>query len=485
MGIRRLKTFATKRGGAESLRLEPGTTLLIDASGLTNFVARGQRFELAGDYAAMESTIESYFTKLLLAGFILRVFEDGKDRRLKEKTRHERLAIRTEEWTALRNWLSRDVSIRKGESPSVDFPLPPLAHKCVQYEIRRHQQVEIIECSEEADQEIARASARGEGVIVGEDSDFLLFKGVRYMPLQELDNLVDNKPVGVWTRSRLAHLLEVEEDGSKIVDFAFLLGNDYGGHLSLCAFANVDGLEESQRRDPEALLEWIHDQPPEWQLESDEPSLAFSRRLYNLETLDDFPVDPKLDIRALDGSPTPFPDGSELISDEGDNIAVYEATSAAIASMAESRGLHDSDTLRALCAAPGFREDYAGAVLEMLDGDCLSIACAERWEDAVAAYRYQRALESGLSVDKVVRISDLYCGETFHALLRRRRRGGDEVEDVLEESICRSDAAGDHPQSCVLPIDAHKEHILDHISRHQVTIIVCVHVVCHSLCKSY
>ncbi|KAJ8599386.1 hypothetical protein CTAYLR_007029 [Chrysophaeum taylorii] len=483
MGVRKLAALAKKRGDARLEVLEPGTTVLIDGSGLSNFAVRGDRFELGGNYARLERIVRQYVERLRDRGYRVVVFEDGETRRLKEATRRARLATRTEEWGALRSWLTRDVSRRGPTASSTDFPLPVLFQESVRFALTRLG-VEIITCEDEADQALARESARGGGVVLAEDSDFLLFeRGARYVPLVELEALCEGRPVRVWTAYRLRHLLGT----SHVVDFAVLLGNDYTSHLEVSDFSNVDGLNEATRRDPEKLLAWVAAQPLDWRVESADPGVAFSRALYALEPLDAFPRDPNLDVRALDGSPSPMP---EALDDEEDTEA-YEAVADAVASLAMARGLRDAGPLRRLCAAAGFREEYAGAALEMLDGDddILDVEQAERWEDAVAAFRYQRALEPGL-LSGVVNVADLYCGPTFHALVQRRRRGVDAAPPAEEEEDDDDDGGGgggggvelkkkkkEESESggaacVVLPIDEHKDHILEHVSKNRVTIVV-------------
>ncbi len=91
----------------------------------------------------------------------------------------------------------------------------------------------------QADQDLARAAhadatTASSSVIVGNDSDFLLFPGCRYVTFEHWENVLSAQPVPVWTRRYLATVTGLSEP--QLVDMAILMGNDFTGHLSLSDF---------------------------------------------------------------------------------------------------------------------------------------------------------------------------------------------------------------------------------------------------------
>jgi hypothetical protein len=200
------------------------------------------------------------------------------------------------------------------------------------------------------------------------------------------------------------------------VEFCLALGNDYTAHLAL-----------DVPRQPDKLLAFF---ATDYRC-PDHASILFSRALYDLQSLEAWPLDqpsssdsgapPLVPSSAI--TPRPSPDAIDAIVDEvrclvaapgGDRVL-----QPILASMREQlQSCLDDISARAL-----------GGMLQSTPDDLDAIACKTPplWSDVVAAYRYQRVLcESGLfrHLGAGVRADgprNLYHGPGFHALCRKLR----------------------------------------------------------------
>jgi len=227
MGVQKAKKFVRQQlGEAPAQSLPHGTKVLIDGSGWFHQVARSLgRTDLGGDYAALDEAVTRAVSQLRLQRYDVIVYRDGSVRQLKADTQHERLAQRREEWSNLTHWCRTDEEDALLVAPTAQFPMPPLASRQFYASLARLR-VAVHECAGEADQDLARASAEDDrAVVLGDDSDFMFFRGARYVSFEHWKRLAAGKPVPVWTREALAHGLGLAED--LVVEFAILLGNDY------------------------------------------------------------------------------------------------------------------------------------------------------------------------------------------------------------------------------------------------------------------
>ncbi|KAH8060933.1 hypothetical protein JL722_4223 [Aureococcus anophagefferens] len=222
MGVRGLKKLAKKHG---TIAIVPrGATLHIDASGLMGVLLRGDRFEYGGAPHALEAALADFLLGLLDRGYACSVYRDGSGRRMKARTAAKRLAKRAEE--------SFGAALAKKVFGAALDRLALLGDP----------RLTVVRCVEEADPEIARAAAADGGYVLGEDSDYLLFRDVNYVSLDDGRRLLDGKPVAVYTRAALAASLGLSED--VLVELALLLGNDYTGHFNAEDYA-IEGLGEA------------------------------------------------------------------------------------------------------------------------------------------------------------------------------------------------------------------------------------------------
>ena len=88
----------------------------------------------------------------------------------------------------------------------------------------------MVDCDEEADREVAKASANDENCYcVGLDSDFLMFPNTRYVPLDTLDASGSVVSGCVLTRAAVAEHLDLPSEAS-MIELGILMGNDYVGN---------------------------------------------------------------------------------------------------------------------------------------------------------------------------------------------------------------------------------------------------------------
>jgi 5'-3' exonuclease len=100
----------------------------------------------------------------------------------------------------------------------------------VQFTLRQFPTIFMIQCEEEADREVAKASADNENCYcVGMDSDYLLFPNIKYVPLNTLDASGSVVSGCVLKRGELAEQLDLPSEAA-MVEFAILMGNDYVGN---------------------------------------------------------------------------------------------------------------------------------------------------------------------------------------------------------------------------------------------------------------
>jgi hypothetical protein len=297
MGIFGLKGFLSasehglSSGGQyydSDVGLPHGSTLCIDANGFIFWILetvlgrRGGQFigrEFGGSYDNLQDTILSEISLLQECGLRLLFFFDGYGHnRMKEATSSHRSSSREDQWYSLWDACQRG---KLSKLAQADIPVPPLSFLQFEATLSGIDDVEIIRCKHEADQEVARycylgnqklqeeLSGSSEDVaankvcggcfVYGNDTDFLLMKGCPYIPLGGLvmkRSAVINNDAGssavasgasqtwncvakqVWHRSLIADALDMTE--SQLVEWAILAGNDYTGHFEKDLFDLVD-----------------------------------------------------------------------------------------------------------------------------------------------------------------------------------------------------------------------------------------------------
>jgi hypothetical protein len=191
MGVRGLATLARKRGGSTLETIDADTTLLIDGSGLCAHALRDQKCEYGGDLGALDAATTQFLERLLNRDFRVVVYLDGDQRRMKTQTAEDRLAKRRDEWSTLERYADGSNEPRR---PAGDLPRPALASRVFEACLRRldapkRRKLTLLQCSEEADQRIAIDACRRKALIIGNDSDFLVFRDVRYVELEHASRI--------------------------------------------------------------------------------------------------------------------------------------------------------------------------------------------------------------------------------------------------------------------------------------------------------
>ena len=486
MGVFRLSSFVKGRvGEGPKEGLPRGTRLLIDGSGwVHHLLSAATRFDLGGDYAALDAAVERAVEELRNAGFVLEVYRDGRDRQLKARTAAARSEQKREEWESLRQWSLEDDEDPPASAiaPSARFPTPPLAERQLYASLTRLE-VSVIECLGEADAPLARAvatnlhteRASALAVVLADDSDFLLFRDCRYIAFNCCRRLARGASVPVWSRAALAGRLGLPSE-ARLVEMALLLGNDYTSHFSTAAWERVladdsraehETLNSGAREKPAAVLRWLLEKPASWTLQDvdrddddDETralrtAVRFSRAVYELEPTDDFPRD----AESNEPSGAPFVHGD----DDSAFATLIHAASAAHAVLAHCSAVGNAVTDEHQAAF-----ELMFSRIKMKRGNPAAPQPPPRWSDVKVAYVFQRLARRALDAlaTKAIAPLDLFDGPLFHAALREVRlvgvtsspgeKGGDAAERL----------------AAVLPIDTHRDEILENVQRNRVTVLV-------------
>ncbi|KAH8071535.1 hypothetical protein JL720_11420 [Aureococcus anophagefferens] len=464
MGVRGLKKLAKKHG---TIAIVPrGATLHIDASGLMGVLLRGDRFEYGGAPHALEAALADFLLGLLDRGYACSVYRDGSGRRMKARTAAKRLAKRAEEWAALERYARRGADDAAPRRPVEELPAPYLAKKVFGAALDRlallgDPRLTVVRCVEEADPEIARAAAADGGYVLGEDSDYLLFRDVNYVSLDDGRRLLDGKPVAVYTRAALAASLGLSED--VLVELALLLGNDYTGHFNAedCA---IEGLGEKLRRSPDARRRGSRSTRTSTGARRRSTATAARWTLAARSTTCGPGRRPLAKVReeALDGSPAV--DAGGTCAPDGEH-RLFLRLRETLAVPGRAMELEPVVAQLADDLARRLDDDEADALAEMLErfpDRLLEAHLPPYWSDAQAAYRYQYAVAKSGIFDHAARS----CGPTRSAPCSTGRRSTRSAPAPPRRRRRRR-----RPRRRRLPIDAHRDEILRTIRENRVTII--------------
>ena len=427
--------------------LPAGSRLLIDGHGACFFMLReaGTRAR-AGDYAALARAFTALLTNLQSAGMVPEIFLDGPATRLKAATLDSRAAERR------RRLEDVQAACLDGRTlAAAQLPEPPLMVELLA-QCAEAEGVRLTRCDGEADAEVACECAAAEATrpglcfVVAEDSDFFLFRGIRYVRFSDLLLLCGGGGGGgggqglrlcerqagpllllgrVWTRQLLCEASGLS--AGRLVDWAGLVGNDHTSAFQLASFGSVvaeslgaDGLA-SARPSAEAARAWLAEREgedaPGWLEARAEPLLAralrFSRALYELDhaTLGLFPPDHS-HSRAV-----PL----ELMPRKGADLSSIGA--AALSELA------DGGLGRVVARADGRQPEpcellpqHREALKRILRGERSAVTGSALppklcWEDVAVAQRYQALCKLLLRAGPLPAQSpvQLFDGPSFHA----------------------------------------------------------------------
>lgn len=548
MGIRGLRRYLRETKILPTNQIiVPNSKLLIDASGFLFFVqtnaknacedstiydeeistnneTNGFEYLHGGDYITLDQLIVQEVEYLRSLDMILVFYFDGASR-MKEEILAKRKEERRESWAKLFR-LCQDHGGKKDDSAEAllkelnqnELPMPPLSMIQLKRTLsaftsknspKFDKNVQIIYCDDEADQEMAKAASRGNTgldreeekyFVYANDSDFFAYKSTPYI---EFGSIIPPKDIPysrapVWRRSDVASALNLSE--SLFVEFCLFIGNDYlseNFRLKLKSLENI-----SLRYSVQVLgdmLNIVRSNESTFKLSSDDPnvlrSLNFSRDLYDLEDISQYPQDVDDEARVM-----------ALTSEEKDSLRDFMDTVLSYdPSTSKSSVFNDViNVLEILSNNPSFVSYYniltrrhldvikkmfsdleSGSIdlIQRLDSyippliDCLASHCFQlTWSDIIKKYStLSPAIES-------LHPKDIFHGPYFHFLLH---------EQALKEEAEREMTRGSRPfygrkvsmpkawsQPPVieatrerLPIDNHRHRILEKIARDRVVII--------------
>ena len=201
MGVRRLQSWVEEHSAevCNFTSIPRGSVLLVDGAGLCFYVLALQVESRCGNYATLDAALSSFCTNLKRAGMRLVVYLDGPSTRLKSSTFRSRRAERAERMEQLQAICMDGRVVEPSQLPEPPLMLSQLVSSVAACRIPIHQ------CAGEADPELAWDCHRG-GVdhwILVDDSDFYLYRGVRYVRFQAIQLAEEGGRGELWPMHRL------------------------------------------------------------------------------------------------------------------------------------------------------------------------------------------------------------------------------------------------------------------------------------------
>ena len=349
--------------------------------------------------------------------------------------------------------------------------------------------VTMMQCDEEADREVAKASADDPNCYcVGLDSDFCLFPSIRYVPLNTLDASGSVVTACVVTRAELAEQLYLPTEPS-MVEFAILMGNDYVGNSKE---AQLDFCSTKV----EEILDYLREQGSDYRVSSTLPqvqlAIEFTRALYEFRELSEFPLDEESEkedsedgkestivsvaVRDPDRPLFPFELDLSLAAPKPLDFSASKVVIRPLQSLIDSMGEDDAYLIQQrhlnVFLQVVDKLQHGSSTLELSNEDIVR----PTWGDIMAAYIIERTIAHifrAYPTSPLVRIScpaQLFDHALFHSLLKT------ESETAVPEGPAEITNGNDVEESkqaerTVLPIDEHEAEILDAVDTQRVTII--------------
>jgi len=449
--------------------------------------------------STLEQVTKEFVQSLQRHGMKLVVFWDGEGRRMKAATTSKRKETRDTEWSHLKQYSMYGVVPRLSSNSTLcrkdwlhNFPMSRLLLHQVNHTLSQFSSITMIQCNEEADHEVAKASANDPNCYcVGLDSDFCLFPNIRYIPLNTLDASGSVVTACVVTRAELAEQLDLPTEES-IVEFAILMGNDYVGNSRE---AQLDFCSSKA----EEIMDHLREQSSDYRVTSKLPqvelAMAFTRALYEFQDLSDFPLDEessdtdsseeeeendgKVDSRIAEDPDRPlFPVDLDLSLAEPQplDFSASKVIARPIQAYIDIFGEDERSLIR---------QEHLDVFLqhvERLQQESLPLLLKDdeiarpEWENAMAAYMIERTIAHVFRANPtspLVRIScpaQLFDHALFHSLLKTK-------SDSVAPELPAESTNGNHVEEpkeverTVLPIDEHEAEILDAVDNQRVTII--------------
>ena len=405
----------------------------------------------------------------------IKVFWDGTMRRHKAGTDLKRRAFRKEQESNLEMFCKhgsiKKFNKNKRKSKHIcelkdDFPFSKLFITCVRHALQEDVQnpiVDMVECTEEADLELAlEAKGKEHTFICGLDSDFFFYKDINYIPLNQISIQTSGIHAFIARRSDLANLLGFDND-SRLVDLALLMGNDYVDSLSLDL---PDEIELDNVQSIVFYLQCHEDFEVIAKNEEGKAAVKFVRSLYNFYNLEEFPLETSQPITNRNNIPMKNSTEARLLPQDmsvRDGLIRYLETNLDQTD-SDSNSLFTSDEL------------HAYKISSMPMKNLPTLLCRPTYQDMELASfiercisRFYRTSSNSLLIKATPPGALLNRIDFFSAIASLR-------ENVTEKVDTRKSPAEERTPEKVeavrrLPIDDHETEILDDIRNNRVTII--------------
>lgn len=434
----------------------------------------------------LQNVTKEFVESLHRHGMKLVVYWDGKRRQMKADTTQERKEIRNTEWSNLQQYCMYGVVPRQSSSMCrkdwlYNFPMSRLLLHQVKKTLSEYSSISMIQCQEEADRFVAKASADVVNCYsVGLDSDYCLFPNVRYIPLNTLDASGSVVTAVVVTRCNLAEQLDLPTETS-MIEFAILMGNDYIGNPK-------DAQLDFMSFKGEEILHHVREQGPNYRVTSKLPqvqlAIAFTRALYQFEDLSQFPMDEteenemgERNEKAIVADPfrptLPVNFDLSLAVPQPLDIAVSKVVARPVQAFLDTQ---EENSL--------LRQEHLDAYLELVERlqreSPVKLKDDEVvrpvWENVMAAYVIERTIAHIFrehSSSLLVRMSSparVFDHSLFHSILKKTttETAPNGTGEGTNFTHVKESKEEERP---ILPIDEHETEILDAVNKQRVTII--------------
>jgi 5'-3' exonuclease len=433
----------------------------------------------------------------------LHVYWDGDARRMKAATTSKRKETRDSEWSHLKQYSLYGVVPTHPSSSSsststtrcrkdwlYNFPMSRLLLHTVKHALSQYDAVNMIQCEEEADRQVAYASAQDPNCYsVGLDSDYCLFPNTRYIPLNTLNASGSVVSATVLTRSQLAEQLDLPSEQC-MVELAILMGNDYVENTKHSQLDFTSGKVED-------ILNHIREQDEDYRVTTKVPqvqqAIDFTRALYEFQDLSDFPFDQEeeetntsTDVAVNNDEQDParplLPVALDLalLEPQPFDFSIAKVVARPIQALLDSMEEDERSLIR---------QEHLDTFLELVERlrqqETRPLALTDdeivrpMWENILGAYVIERMIAHVYRENPsspLVRLSSpaqLFDHALFHSILKAK---SDSV--VVDTKTAPTTRTSDKPveepkevERTTLPIDEHETAILDAVDNQRVTII--------------
>ncbi len=401
----------------------------------------------------------------------IHVLWDGPLRRFKAKTDEKRRQERDREESYLELYCNHGTLPKKKNVQFANefkdiFPFTRLFGTCVRHALLEHSHsIQNIECEEEADVALAmQACGDSLSFVVGLDSDFFFYRDIQYIPLNMLSIQSSGLHAFVARRKELAALLGFgEANDERLIDLALLMGNDY-----IYPFLGLEKPEEVDLTSVQSMVYYLQCHEDYFVSPKDDKHRApvdFVRSLYNLHSLEEFPLDETLGPK--NGEDNTHRNNIESVLQPHDTMVRngllrYLQQTLDQADPDDAKFPLTEDALRAfeLTSTPEGRQFLQLGETRPTYKECK----AAKFIESCISRCYRESPDSLLI--RATPPDYLMSRIHFHAALASFRASDPEP---IQETQPEPEPAIPEPIS--LPIDEHEEAILENIRNHRVTII--------------